>query len=85
MSNKLNEQHEAAVRETRRQVAEAVSEGAARAAKNATGWQRIVLWVVAAGAAVAAWWYGPGLTEQTQPGTTPGTPAEVQKHEQIEQ
>lgn len=71
MSDKLNEQHEAAVRETRRKVAEAVSEGAAHAAKNATGWQRIVLWVVAAGAAVAAWWYGPGIADQQQPDAAP--------------
>jgi len=45
----------------------------------------VLYWLLAAGATVAAWWYGPGLTEQTQPGTTPGAPAEVQKHEQIEQ
>lgn len=67
MSTKLNEEHEKAVRETRRKVAEAVSEGASRAAKNTSGWQRVVLWVVAAGAAVVAWWYSPGVSDQRQP------------------
>lgn len=67
MSTKLNEENEAAVRETRRELAVAVSEGASRAARDASGWQRVVLWVVAAGAAVAAWWYGPGIAAQGQP------------------
>ena len=63
----INDEHEKAVRETRAKVAKAVSEGAARAAGNATGWQRVVLWLVAAAGAVAAWWYGPGITGQVQP------------------
>ena len=67
MSTRLNDEHEKAVRETRRKVAEAVSESASRAAKNTSGWQRVVLWVVAAGAAVVAWWYSPGIADQQQP------------------
>ena len=85
MSKTLNEQHEAAVRATRVQVAQAVQGRAVEMARQSTGWRRVLYWLLAAGVTVAAWWYGPGLTEQTQPGTTPGAPAEVQKHEQIEQ
>ena len=78
MSKTLNEQHEAAVRATRVQVAQAVQGRAAEMARQSTGWRRVLYWLLAAGATVAAWWYG-SATSQVQPpvDACPPAPAET--------
>lgn len=76
MSEKLNKEHETAVRETRRKVANAVAEGAAAQAKQASGWRKVAWWVLAAAGAVVAWWYGDGVS-QVQPEVAEPPAAEV--------
>lgn len=76
MSN-INERHERAVAETRQKVAAAVANSASDLAKKSTGWRKVVLWVVAGAATVAAWWFGVSA-EQSQPETTAPVPAVVQ-------
>lgn len=76
MSN-INERHEMDVAETRQKVAAAVANSASDLAKKSTGWRKVVLWVVAGAATVAAWWFGVSA-EQNQPETAAPVPAVVQ-------
>ena len=70
----INKKHDDAVRETRQKVAAAVANSASDLAKKSTGWRKVVLWVVAGAATVAAWWFGVSA-EQSQPETAAPVPA----------
>ena len=65
----INERHDAAVRETRRKIANAVQERAEEQVKTTTGWKRIV-WAIVLGAATLAGWYFSSGTSQNQPEPT---------------
>lgn len=78
----INDEHDKAVRATRRKVATAVQERAAAEMKKASGWKKLV-WAIVLGAAAVAGWYLEGGTSQIQPAqseppahVTPAEPAD---------